>query len=61
MGRTGPSLRADSGEVERPRHTSRVRRAHGWRFTVGSATSRLWHGLLRRPGDRHELIRIRPA
>jgi uncharacterized protein len=36
------------------------RRTYGVRFTVGNATARLWHRLLRRPGDRHELIRISP-
>jgi PPOX class probable F420-dependent enzyme len=37
-----------------------LRRAYGLRFTWGNATSRLWHRLLRRPAQRHELIRIRP-
>jgi hypothetical protein len=27
---------------------------------LGNATARLWHRILRRPGQRHELIRIRP-
>ena len=38
-----------------------LRRAYGLKFTLGNATSRLWHRVLRRPGERHELIRIRPA
>ncbi|WP_116452430.1 PPOX class F420-dependent oxidoreductase [Blastococcus litoris] len=38
-----------------------LRRAYGLRFTLGDTASRLWHRLLRRPGERHELIRISPA
>jgi PPOX class probable F420-dependent enzyme len=38
-----------------------LRRTYGLRFTVGNAAARLWHRVLRRPGERHELIRIRPA
>ena len=44
-----------------PQALAALRRAYGLRFTLGNATSRLWHRLLRRPGQRHELIRIRPA
>lgn len=38
-----------------------LRRAYGLKFTLGDTASRLWHRLLRRPGERHELIRITPA
>jgi PPOX class probable F420-dependent enzyme len=38
-----------------------LRRAYGLKFTLGNTTSRLWHRLLRRSGERHELIRISPA
>ena len=38
-----------------------LRRAHGLRFTLGDTPSRLWHRALRRPGERHELLRILPA
>ena len=38
-----------------------LRRTYGLRFTLGHHTARLWHRLLRRPGERHELLRIRPA
>ena len=38
-----------------------LRRAYGLKFTLGNATSRLWHRVLRRPGQRHELIRIRAS
>ena len=44
-----------------PSALAALRRTYGLRFTLGNATSRLWHRLLRRPGDRHELLRIRPA
>ena len=44
-----------------PSALAALRRAYGLRFTVGNATSRLWHRLMRRPGQRHELLRIRPA
>jgi hypothetical protein len=38
-----------------------LRAAYGLRFTLGDTTSRLWHRLLRRDGERHELLRIYPA
>jgi uncharacterized protein len=44
-----------------PHALAALRRAYGLRFTLGHHTSRLWHRLLRRPGERHELLRIRPA
>jgi uncharacterized protein len=63
-GRTsGPVVDAVAGFVpapERPAALAALRRTYGVRFTVGNATARLWHRLLRRPGDRHELIRISP-
>ncbi len=40
---------------------SALRRAYGWKFRLGDATSRFGHRLLRREGERHELIRIRPV
>ncbi|WP_324277274.1 PPOX class F420-dependent oxidoreductase [Blastococcus brunescens] len=60
----GPPVEAEAGFVppsEHPGALSALRRSYGLKFTVGNATSRLWHRLLRRHGDRHELIRIRPA
>jgi PPOX class probable F420-dependent enzyme len=64
-GRThGPAVEAVAEFVDRadwPSALAALRRAYGLRFTLGNATSRLWHRLLRRSGDRHELIRIRPA
>ncbi|MCZ2857162.1 PPOX class F420-dependent oxidoreductase [Blastococcus sp. VKM Ac-2987] len=47
-------------DAERPRALAALRRAYGWKFTVGDATARLAHRLLRRAGDRHAIIRIRP-
>lgn len=46
---------------DRPRALAALRRSYGLRFTVGNATSRLWHRLTGGRGDRHELISIRPA
>jgi hypothetical protein len=60
----GPAVDATAEFVPRPDHPGALdalRRAYGLRFTLGNATSRLWHRVLRRPGERHELIRIRPA
>ncbi|MGY2067604.1 PPOX class F420-dependent oxidoreductase [Blastococcus sp. SYSU DS0619] len=48
-------------EAGRPQALAALRAAYGLKFTVGNATARLLHRLLRRPGDRHELIRIRPV
>jgi hypothetical protein len=48
----------DSGRGEA---IAALRRTYGLKFTLGNATSRLWHRLTRRSGDRHEIIRIRPA
>jgi PPOX class probable F420-dependent enzyme len=47
--------------ADRPQALAALRRAYGVRFTLGHATSRLWHRLQRRPGERHELLRIHPA
>ena len=38
-----------------------LRQAYGLRFTLGHHTARLWHRLMRRSGERQELLRIRPA
>ena len=60
----GPAVDAVAEFVARedwPSALAALRRAYGLRFTLGNATSRLWHRLLRRPGRRHELLRIRPA
>jgi uncharacterized protein len=38
-----------------------LRREYGLKFQLGHMTSRLWHRLTRRSGERHALIRIRPA
>ncbi len=60
----GPAVVGTAGFVPRaewPQALAALRRAYGLRFTLGNATSRLVHRLLRRPGDRHELIRIHPA
>ena len=40
-----------------PQTLAALRRAYGLRFTLGHHTARL----MRRPGERHELLRIRPA
>ncbi len=61
---TGPAVEGTGEFVPRgdwPQSLAALRRAYGLRFTLGAASSRLWHRLLRRPGDRHELIRLRPA
>src|SRR4051812_3405343 len=47
--------------AEKDEAMAALRRAYGLRFTLGNATARLWHRVLRRPGERHELIRIRPV
>jgi PPOX class probable F420-dependent enzyme len=48
-------------DTERAQAIAALSRAYGLKFTLGNATSRLWHRLTRRSGDRHEIIRIRPA
>jgi PPOX class probable F420-dependent enzyme len=48
-------------EAGRAQAIAALRRAYGLKFTLGNATSRLWHRLARRSGDRHEIIRISPA
>jgi uncharacterized protein len=48
-------------DAGRPQALAALRRAYGLKFSLGNATSRLWHRLTRRSGDRHELIRIRPS
>ena len=64
-GRTeGPAVDAVAEFVpaaEQEEALAALRRAYGLRFTLGNASARLWHRLLRRPGERHELIRIRPT
>jgi uncharacterized protein len=58
----GPAVDGTAEFVPRPEHPqalAALRRTYGVRFTLGHATARLWHRLLRRPGERHELIRIR--
>ena len=64
-GRTkGPAVDGTAAILPRDQHPqalAALRRAYGIRLALGSATSRLWHRLLRRPGQQHELIRIRPA
>jgi uncharacterized protein len=60
----GPAVDGVATFVEHadwPQALAALRRTYGVRFTVGHHTSRLWHKLLRRPGERHELLRIRPA
>jgi uncharacterized protein len=60
----GPAVDAAAEFVpheEWPPALAALRRTYGVRFTLGNATSRLWHKLLRRPGQRHEILRIRPA
>jgi PPOX class probable F420-dependent enzyme len=47
--------------AERSTAVEALRRTYGLRFTVGDTAARLWHRVLRRPGERHELIRIRPV
>jgi PPOX class probable F420-dependent enzyme len=61
---TGPAVDGlaefvpDSGRAQA---VAALRAGYGLKFTLGNATSRLWHRLTRRSGDRHEIIRIRPA
>jgi PPOX class probable F420-dependent enzyme len=60
----GPTVEGVATFVERdawPQALAALRRAYGLRFTLGHHTARLWHRLMRRPGERHELLRIRPA
>jgi uncharacterized protein len=60
----GPAVDGGATFVEHadwPQALAALRRTYGVRFTLGHHTSRLWHKLLRRPGERHELLRIRPA
>jgi PPOX class probable F420-dependent enzyme len=61
---TGPAVDGVAEFVPddgRPEAVAALRAAYGLKFTMGSATSRLWHRLTRRSGDRHEIIRLRPA
>jgi PPOX class probable F420-dependent enzyme len=44
-----------------PQALAALRRAYGLRFSLGHTASQLWHRLTRRPGRRHELLRIRPT
>ena len=44
-----------------PQALAALRRAYGLRFSLGHTTSQLWHRLMRRPGRRHELLRINQA
>jgi uncharacterized protein len=45
--------------AEHPAARAALRRAYGLKFTLGDAAAQFWHRALRRPGERHELIRIR--
>jgi len=61
---TGPAVDGMAEFVPGPGRTPAIaalRRTYGLKFTLGNATARFWHRLTRRPGDRHEIIRIRPA
>ena len=44
-----------------PAARASLRRTYGLRFTLLDAMSRSVHRLTGRPGERHELLRIRPA
>jgi PPOX class probable F420-dependent enzyme len=60
----GPTVDGAAEFVARdawPAALAALRRTYGFRFTLGHHTARLWHRLMRRPGERHELLRIRPA
>ncbi len=60
----GPAVDGAAEFVARedwPQALAALRRGYGLRFTLGHHTSRLWHRLMRRPGERHELLCIRPA
>ena len=60
----GPAVDAVAEFVDHadwPQALAALRRAYGLRFTLGHHTARLWHRLMRRPGKRHELIRIKPT
>jgi PPOX class probable F420-dependent enzyme len=48
-------------EADRPHAIAALRAAYGLKFTAGNSMSRFWHRLTRRPGPRHEIIRIRPV
>jgi hypothetical protein len=48
-------------DADHPEAIEALRLAYGLTFRLGNATSRLWHRLTRGSGDRHEIIRIRPA
>jgi PPOX class probable F420-dependent enzyme len=59
----GPAVEAVAEFVPRaarPQAMAALRDAYGLKFSLGNTTSRAWHRLLRRDGERHELIRIRP-
>ncbi|WP_346622936.1 PPOX class F420-dependent oxidoreductase [Blastococcus montanus] len=61
---TGPAVEGTAAFVDRaewPSALAAMRRAYGLKFTLGNAVSRLWHRLLRRSGERHEIIRIPPS
>ena len=60
----GPAVEGVAGFVDpagRPQALAALRREYGWKFQLGLVASRLWHRLTRGDGDRHELIRVRPA
>lgn len=46
---------------DQPQALAALRRAYGLKFTIGNTVSRLWHRVLRRDGERHEILGIRPA
>ena len=61
---TGPAVEGTAEFVpaaERASAIAALRNAYGLKFTLGNATSRLWHRIVPRSGERHEIIRICPA
>ena len=48
-------------QADWPQAIDALRRTYGLRFTLGQHSARLWHRLMGRPGERHELLRIKPT
>jgi uncharacterized protein len=48
-------------DAGRPHALAALRRAYGVRFQLGYVASRLWHRVTHGNGERHDIIRIRPA
>ncbi len=60
----GPAIDAVAefvADEDWPSALAALRRTYGLRFQLGHTTARLWHRLMRRDGERHEILGIRPA